>query len=106
MTHGIRHPPEIIWLCEQAIELLTALKEMAAGERGQRIPAIRGVLAEIERRLEEVDIRTPIFAEEQGWMVNAASALQSIDMDRGGPHVGRYVDRAVADLRRLAGEPE
>lgn len=34
--------------------------------------------------------------------MDAASALQAIGRDRGGPNVPRFVDRIVADLRHMA----
>lgn len=96
------HPPEFVRLCEHAIALFTGLKDATARERAARIPEIRGVLAEIDRQVTELDLRSPGFAQEQGRLADASSALQSIDLDRGGPGVPRFVDRAVADLRRVA----
>jgi HEPN domain-containing protein len=97
------HSPELVRLCEEAVELLLSLKPAAAPERAERIREIRALLERIGRLVEAEDLRAPGFAEEQGSLVDAWSAVQSIDMDRGGPHVERYVDRAVADVRRLAG---
>ncbi|HEX5725060.1 MAG TPA: hypothetical protein VFX98_06315 [Longimicrobiaceae bacterium] len=99
------HPPEFVRLCERAIESFEALRGGGVRERGERIPEIRRLLAEIDRWMAELDLRAPGFAEEQGRLADAASALQSIDLDRGGPGVPRFVDRAVADLRRVAGGP-
>jgi hypothetical protein len=99
---GHDHPPEFRRLCDEAAEMLLALKSAEPRERGERIPAIRALLARIAAEVEALDLRAPDFPEEQGQLVDAASALESIDLDRGGPHVARYVDRAVADVRRLA----
>lgn len=96
------HPPEFVRLCEQAIQALEGLKLATPMERGTRLPAIRELLAEISGRLADLDLRLPGFADEQGTLTDASSALQAIDMDRGGPHVPRFVDRIVADLRRIA----
>lgn len=97
------HPQEFRALCEQAIERFRALAAAPALERGALIPDLRALLQRIDAEMDELDLLQPRFAEEQGLLVNAASALQSIDLDRGGPHVARYVERAVADLRRVAG---
>jgi hypothetical protein len=97
-----QHPPEFVRLCEQAIQQLETLRSATVMERGARLPAIREALAEISARMAELDLRLPDFADEQGTLTDAASALQAIDMDRGGPHVPRFVDRIVHDLRRIA----
>lgn len=96
------HPAEFVRMCEEAIEQLEALKAGGVMERGAMLPAIRDQLSEISAQLAEMDLRTPGFADEQGTLTDAASALQAIDMDRGGPHVPRFVDRIVQDLRRIA----
>lgn len=98
------HPPEFRRLCEQAVERLRALAAAPPLERGPLIPGIRALLEQIDREIDERDIRDPGFATEQGLLVDASSALQSIDLDRGGPHVSRFVDRAIADIRRVSGE--
>lgn len=96
------HPPEFVRLCEQAIGALEALKADPPLERGQRLLAIRALLADIGLQMAELDLRTPGFADEQGTLVDAAGALQAIDLDRGGPNVPRFADRIIADLRRIA----
>jgi hypothetical protein len=96
------HPPDFVRLCEQAIAELEALKSAAPLDRGTRLMTIRALLADIGLQMAELDLRTPGFADEQGTLVDAASALQAIDLDRGGPNVPRFVDRIVADLRRIA----
>lgn len=98
----VQHPPEFVRLCEQAIGQLEGLKGAGVMERGARLPAIRELLSEIAARVAELDLRMPGFADEQGTLTDASSALQAIDLDRGGPHVGRFVDRIVQDLRRIA----
>ncbi|HEX8690918.1 MAG TPA: hypothetical protein VF746_00645 [Longimicrobium sp.] len=99
------HPPEFRRLCGQAIERFHALAAAADPlERGALIPELRGLLARIDEQIEELDLRAPGFAREQGLLVDASSALQSIDLDRGGPHAARYAERAIADLRRVAGD--
>ena len=96
------HPAEFVRLCESAIAQLEALKAAAPTERGTRLVALRGLLADISTRLAEMDLLRPGFADEQGMLTDAASALQAIDLDRGGPHVPRFVDRIIQDLRRIA----
>jgi hypothetical protein len=96
------HPPEFVRLCEQAIQALEALKSDAPTERGARLLTIRALLADIGLQMAELDLRTPGFGDEQGTLVDAASKLQAIDLDRGGPHVPRFVDQMIADLRRIA----
>lgn len=101
-TPTAAHPPEFVQLCQQAIGALEALKADPPLERGRRLMEIRGLLAEIGLQMAELDLRTPGFADEQGTLVDAASALQAIDLDRGGPNVPRFADRIIADLRRIA----
>jgi hypothetical protein len=97
-----QHPPRFVRLCEEAIAQLEALKPASIMERGTRLPAIRALLGDIGAQMAELDLRQPGFADEQGTLTDAASALQAIDLDRGGPHVPRFVDRIVQDLRRIA----
>jgi len=99
----LHHPPGFQRLCDEAIERFRALAAADPFERGALVPALRALLQRIDDQVDEMDIREPGFAREQGLLVDAATALQSIDMDRGGPHVARYVERAVADIRRVAG---
>ena len=99
----VQHPPEFRRLCDEAVERFRALAAADPFDRGRLIAPLRELLARIDEQVDELDIRDPGFAREQGLLVDAASALQSIDLDRGGPHVGRYVERAIADIRRVAG---
>lgn len=97
------HPPEFVDLCQRAIGELEALKAAGPSDRGPRLFTVRQLLADIGLQLAELDLTTPGFAAEQGTLVDAASALQAIDLDRGGPNVPRFADRIIADLRRIAG---
>ncbi|HYW14389.1 MAG TPA: hypothetical protein VE871_20655 [Longimicrobium sp.] len=97
-----QHPPTFVRLCEDAIAQLEALKTASAMERGPRLASIRALLSDIAAQLAELDLLQPGFADEQGTLTDVASALQAIDLDRGGPHVPRFVDRIVQDLRRIA----
>jgi hypothetical protein len=97
------HPPEFRRLCAEAVERFQALDAADAGERGRMVPALRDLLSRIDQQVDELDITLPGFAREQGWLIDASSALQSIDLDRGGPHVHRYVARAIADIERVSG---
>lgn len=97
------HSAEFRRLCQQAIDRFQALAAADPGRRGALVPEIRALLERIDREIEESDLLSPGFAAEQGLLVDASSALQSIDLDRGGPRVARFVERAVADIRRVAG---
>ena len=98
-----QHPAEFRRLCAEAVERFRALAAAGAFERGRMIPELRGLLARIDEQVDELDIALPGFAREQGLLVDASTALQSIDLDRGGPHVQRYVERAIADIERVSG---
>jgi hypothetical protein len=98
------HPPAFRRLCERAIALFQALLPADVHERARLVPQIRHALEDVQAEAERLDLRLPGFAAEQGLLVDASSALQSIDMDRGGPRVPHWVERAVADLRRVAGD--
>lgn len=99
----VRHPPEFRRLCDQAVERFRALAAADAHARGEMLPELRDLLGRIDQQIDELDIRKPGFAHEQGLLVDASTALQSIALDRGGPHVPRYVERAIADIRRVSG---
>ncbi|HEX8244426.1 MAG TPA: hypothetical protein VF541_13050 [Longimicrobium sp.] len=99
----VQHPAEFRHLCAEAAERFRALGAADASERGRMIPELRALLARIDEQVDELDIALPGFAREQGLLVDASSALQSIDLDRGGPHVPRYIARAIADIERVAG---
>jgi hypothetical protein len=99
----VRHPAEFRALCDEAVERFRALAGADGHERGLMIPGIRALLGRIDQQIDEMDIRDPAFPQEQAALIDASTALQSIDMDRGGPHVERYVERAIADVQRLAG---
>lgn len=100
----VLHPAEFRRLCDDAIDRFRALAAAEPTERGRMIPDLRQRLAAIDEWIDDQDITaTAAFAREQGLLVDASSALQSIDLDRGGPHVARYVERAIADIQRVAG---
>ncbi len=101
MTHP--HPEDFRRLCLDAVALLEAVSETTGDGRAALLPRVDAALREIDRRLQELDLRSPDFGEEQGEIVTARSAVQAIEMDRGGPRVGELADRAAAALRRLAG---
>ena len=97
------HPEAFHRLCDDAIERFRALGAADSSARGPLVRELGALLARIDEQIEELDIRAPGFAREQGLLIDASSALQSIDLDRGGPHVARYVERAIADIRRVSG---
>jgi hypothetical protein len=99
----VQHPAEFKRLCDDAVQRFRALAGAEPMERGRMIPEVRALLEKIDEWIEAEDITTPCFAREQGLLIDASSALQSIDMDRGGPHVHRFVERAIADIQRVAG---
>lgn len=101
-TPDAPHPAAFVRLCEDAIAQLEALEAAGPMERGARLATVRDLLADISARLAEMDLLRPGFADEQAMLTDAASALQAIDLDRGGPHVPRFVDRIVQDLRKIA----
>lgn len=103
MTQPLPHPPEFVRLCERAIEELRGFPALPLEERGPRLAALHARLAEIGERMAELDLRDPEFPEEQGTLGDAASALLALEMDRGGPHAPRYVERIIGDLRRISG---
>ncbi|HEX6036872.1 MAG TPA: hypothetical protein VFZ20_02505, partial [Longimicrobium sp.] len=94
-------PAELARLCDEAVAQLEALKAASPMERGTRLGAVRALLADLATALADADLLRPGFADEQAILTDAASALQAIDLDRGGPHVPRFVDRIVQDLRRI-----
>lgn len=96
------HPPEFVALCDRAIDLLASVPDLPPSERGERLRQARAALEEVDRRVTELDLRTARFAEEQGGLVAAASALQALEIDHGGPQVRRYVERAVEAIRLVA----
>lgn len=101
MTDPPPRPAELARLCADAIAQLEALKAASPMERGTRLGAVRALLADLGTALAEADLLRPEFADEQAILTDAASALQAIDLDRGGPHVPRFVDRIIQDLRRI-----
>jgi hypothetical protein len=100
------HPPEFIALCRHAAELLDSVPGLPLTERGERLRQAHAAVEQIDRRLKELDLDRgdPHFSEEQGDLIAVASALQALELDRGGPNVRRYVDRAITAIRHVAGE--
>jgi hypothetical protein len=89
-------------MCGRAAELFESLLAQDFTARGVTLAELRPLLGRIDETVKDLDLRDPDFPQEQGWLVDASSALQSIEMDRGGWHVEKYVHRAVEDLRRVA----
>lgn len=102
MSDPAAHPAAFVHLCEEAVRQLQALEGMGPMERGAALIPIRAALAEIAERMEALDWETPRYEREQAALLDAANALGAIDLDRGGPHVPRYVQRIVDDLGRIA----
>ena len=99
----VRHPDEFRRLCARAVDGFRALAAAQPSDRGALVRELRALLSQIDEQVDEMDLTMPGFAAEQGWLVDASTALESIDLDRGGPHVTRYTERAIADLQRVAG---
>lgn len=102
MSGSTAHPAAFVALCREAVRQLGALEQMGPMERGVALPPIRAALARIGERMEALDWDTPRYEREQAALLDAANALGAIDLDRGGPHVPRYVRRIVDDLERIA----
>jgi hypothetical protein len=96
------HPPELRSLCARAAALFESLRDQDLTQRAATLRELRPLLTEIDETVKELDLRDPDFPREQGWLMDAASALQSIEMDRGGWHVDKFALRAAEDLRRVA----
>jgi hypothetical protein len=96
------HPQALREMCAQAAELFESLLAQDLAGRGETLAKLRPLLTQIDDTVKELDLRDPDFPREQGWLVDASSALQSIQMDRGGWNVEKFVHRAVEDLRRVA----
>ena len=101
MTHH-PHPPELRALCIQAAGLFEALPAQEMETRSETLVQLEALLSRIDEQVKELDLRDPDFPREQGWLVDAASALRSIEMDRGGWNVEKFAHRAAEDLRRVA----
>jgi len=102
----LRHPADFRRLCEHAVERFRALAAATPHDRGELVAELGALLVRIDEQVDDMDLLEPGFAREQGFLADASSALQSIGMDRGGPHVERYVQRAIADLQRVEGDAE
>jgi hypothetical protein len=96
------HPQDLRQMCGRAAELFESLLPQDLAARGETLRELNTLLGRIDERVKELDLVDPDFPREQGWLVDAASALQSIQMDRGGWHVEKYVRRAAEDLRHVA----
>jgi hypothetical protein len=99
---GSPHPPELRSLCGRAAQEFESLLGQDLTERGVTLARLQVLLGQIHDSVVELDLRDPDFPREQGWLVDASSALQSIGLDRGGWNVEKLVHRAVEDLRRVA----
>lgn len=95
-------PADFVQLCDDTVRQLRELERAGSLERASAIPPIRAALAEIGERMAVLDWETDRYEREQAALLDAAGALGVIDLDRGGPHVPRYVQRIVDDLGRIA----
>lgn len=96
------HPPELRRLCTEAASLFEAIPTQDQDGRSATLARLRPLLSRIDQMVTDLDLRDPDFPREQGWLTDAASALQSIELDRGGWHVEKFAGRAAEDLRRVA----
>lgn len=102
MSDSAAHPAAFVHLCREAIRHLRALEGMGPMERGAALAPIRDALARIGERMVALDREASRYEREQAALLDAANALGAIELDRGGPHVPRYVQRIVEDLERIA----
>lgn len=98
------HPLALRERCDRAIELLHRLEAEPPTERTELLHAAQRAVAEIGEEVKRLDIDRAVFSDEQGDLIAVSSALSAIELDRGGPRVGRYVETAAAALRRIAAQ--
>jgi hypothetical protein len=96
------HPQAFRELCRRAIDLLESLKAASPTERTGLLRQAQEAMREIDAQVKSLDLGDPTFNDEQGDLIAAASALQAIELDRGGPRVPRYVDTAIEAIRHVS----
>jgi hypothetical protein len=97
------HPEAFRELCRRAIDLLEQLKAAPATERTDTLRQAQSAMREIDAQVKSLDLGDPTFNDEQGDLIAASSALQAIELDRGGPRVAKYADTAIAAIRHVSG---
>jgi hypothetical protein len=100
-AQGNPHTAAFRELCERAVSLLEALKAAPAMERTPILRDAQQAMRDIDAQVKALDLGGPSFSDEQGDLIAASSALQAIELDRGGPRVATFVDRAVAAIRHV-----
>ena len=96
------HPAAFRELCERAVGFLEQLKAAGPTERTPLLVQAQQAMRDIDGQVKSLDLGDPSFNDEQGDLIAAASALQAIELDRGGPKVPKYVDTAIEAIRRVA----
>jgi hypothetical protein len=96
------HPQAFRELCRRAIELLESLKAADATGRTALLRQAQEAMREIDAQVKTLDLGDPAFNDEQGDLIAAASALQAIELDRGGPRAAKYADTAIAAIRHVS----
>jgi hypothetical protein len=103
MPHShVPHPADFRELCDSAVQTLEQLKAAGPTDRTPLLLQAQQAMREIDVRVKSMDLGDPTFNDEQGDLIAAASALQAIELDRGGPKVPKYADTAIEAIRRVA----
>jgi hypothetical protein len=82
--------------------MLEQLKAAAATERTALLRQAQDAMREIDAQVKSLDLGDPTFNDEQGDLIAASSALQAIELDRGGPRVAKYADTAIAAIHHVS----
>jgi hypothetical protein len=96
------HPADFRELCQRAVAVLQDLKAAGPTDRTPLLLQAQDALRDIDQQVKTLDLGDPAFNDEQGDVMAASSALQAIELDRGGPKVGKYADQAIEAIERLA----
>lgn len=96
------HPAAFRDLCRRAVDLLEQLKAAPATDRTELLRQAQQAMRDIDAQVKSLDLGDPTFNDEQGDLIAAASALQAIELDRGGPRAAKYADTAIAAIRHVS----
>jgi hypothetical protein len=101
-SQHVPHPASFRELCGRAVQVLEQLKAAGPTERTELLRQAQDAMRQIDGQVKSLDLGDPAFNDEQGDLIAASSALQAIELDRGGPKVPKYVDTAIEHIRRMA----
>jgi hypothetical protein len=96
------HPQPFRALCGRAVDALERLKAAAPTDRTALLREAQAAMSEIDRQVKSMDLGDPTFNDEQGDLIAASSALQALELDRGGPKASKYADTAIDAIRRVS----